>query len=308
MKILIWFVGLGLSLATLLGCMGCCWIPLDLFSHFRFHYALLFLPVIAFFLWRKQWWAFLFFLLPFGLNVLEVIPLFYPAKTTLKTSRSVFELLSINVNYQNEAYEAVLDEITDKKPDIVVFQEYTPKWHRAVASLSQNYPYETHIFKDNHFGLAVWSRFPIKDTLVHYFADVNTPTLELSVVIKDLPLTLFAFHPPSPISTRFGLSARDWVINDLTTYLLQHPKPPQIVIGDFNATPYSYPFKQLLKHTNLRSSQQGFGLQHSWGGQLAPLGIAIDHCLHSPDLQTVASEIGSYVGSDHRSVWVSMVQ
>jgi len=305
-KIIVWIIGIGLSLVTLLGYMGCCWIPLDLFSHFRFHYILLLLPVIAFFVWKKQWWAVLFFLLPFGLNAYAVGSLFYAPPTINSSINSSLSLLSINVNYQNRSYQAVLDEITDNKSDLVVFQEYTPKWHQAISAISKDYPYETHIFKENNFGLAVWSKYPISDTLIHYFADINTPTLEVSILTEELPFNLFAFHPPAPVDPNFGPYARDYIFRDLSAYLLQHPNPHRVLIGDFNATPYSYPFIQLLKQTKLQNSQKGFGLQHSWGGQLAPLGIGIDHCLHSSNMQTLSREIGPYVGSDHRGVWVEL--
>jgi endonuclease/exonuclease/phosphatase (EEP) superfamily protein YafD len=80
-----------------------------------------------------------------------------------------------------------------------------------------------------------------------------------------------------------------------------------IVIGDLNATPWSYAFSRLLRDADLIDSTRGFGVQPTWrtrygpvGGMPAwPLQIPIDHCLHSAGLATIAREIGPACGSNH---------
>ena len=72
-----------------------------------------------------------------------------------------------------------------------------------------------------------------------------------------------------------------------------------IVVGDLNATPWSWPFG-LLTEAGLRNSQVGFGLQASFPARsMFVFRVPIDHLLHSDDLMVRDRYLGPALGSDH---------
>ena len=76
----------------------------------------------------------------------------------------------------------------------------------------------------------------------------------------------------------------------------------RIVMGDFNATPWSPSFQRLLHRGHLFNSLDGFGLQVSWPESNVLLRIPIDHALLGPALAATERGTGPAFGSQHRSL------
>ncbi|HEU4601170.1 MAG TPA: endonuclease/exonuclease/phosphatase family protein, partial [Steroidobacteraceae bacterium] len=81
---------------------------------------------------------------------------------------------------------------------------------------------------------------------------------------------------------------------------------PLLVAGDFNITPWSSYYQQFVKDSTLSDSDWGQGLPASWPSVLGPLGIRIDHCLHSAHWDVIATHTGPELGSDHLPVTVDL--
>ncbi len=78
-----------------------------------------------------------------------------------------------------------------------------------------------------------------------------------------------------------------------------------IVAGDFNATPWSAPFRRLVAEGDLRNSQRGYGLELTFPTNLPVwLRIPIDHVLYTDGLEVVGRSVGDAAGSDHLPVVV----
>jgi endonuclease/exonuclease/phosphatase (EEP) superfamily protein YafD len=89
---------------------------------------------------------------------------------------------------------------------------------------------------------------------------------------------------------------------------------PVIVLGDLNATPWSYAFGRLIREGGLIDSSRGFGVQPTWRTRYGPLAggvlwlvqIPIDHCLHSSGFVAIARETGLACGSNHFPLRVTL--
>jgi endonuclease/exonuclease/phosphatase (EEP) superfamily protein YafD len=82
--------------------------------------------------------------------------------------------------------------------------------------------------------------------------------------------------------------------------------PNYILMGDLNMTEFSAHFKDFLQKTQLKDSRQGFGSQTTWKKSGSWLGLAIDHCLVSPNFQVLQRKVGKDVGSDHLPIYVEL--
>ena len=73
-----------------------------------------------------------------------------------------------------------------------------------------------------------------------------------------------------------------------------------MVVGDLNATPWSWPFRHLASVGDLRNSQNGFGLQPSFSTMSNVIfRVPIDHLLHSESIRVRDRRLGPALGSDH---------
>ncbi len=81
--------------------------------------------------------------------------------------------------------------------------------------------------------------------------------------------------------------------------VLKNLNAPVLMFGDFNATPWSFYFRKLVRDTSLVPGSAGRGLQPTWPSWFPPLLIPIDHCFGSQEVRFVSSKVGTHVGSDH---------
>jgi endonuclease/exonuclease/phosphatase (EEP) superfamily protein YafD len=95
---------------------------------------------------------------------------------------------------------------------------------------------------------------------------------------------------------------------------------PVILVGDFNATPYSPRFRTLLKEAGVRVAGPRLFWPATWpvGGPLAALpgwpalrgvvpGLLIDHVLVSPRFAVAGFRRGPDIGADHYPLIVDLV-
>ena len=77
---------------------------------------------------------------------------------------------------------------------------------------------------------------------------------------------------------------------------------PKIVVGDFNATPWSAGLRAFRSENEL----SGFNTRATWPIWLGFAGIPIDHAFVSRDLGILEIETGPDIGSDHRPILIDV--
>ena len=120
-------------------------------------------------------------------------------------------------------------------------------------------------------------------------------------------LSVVTVHPRPPLR-RHDFRHRNEQLRDAASMVRALPMP-KILVGDFNTSPWSPYYTQLIRHTGLVNARQGFGLLPTWPAFLSwPfLMIPIDHCLVSSDIRVIALSTGRNIGSDHLPLIVDMV-
>ena len=141
------------------------------------------------------------------------------------------------------------------------------------------------------------SKRPLRDAGVRAFGVAWPPAIIATLEVDGGPLTFVLAHPPPPVRAEMAevqerffaarAAARPSLGEDL------------VVMGDLNATPWSYGLRRLLARAQLRDSRRGFGLAASWPTATPVLRIPIDQLLVSGRVVVLARQIGPAVGSDH---------
>ena len=145
----------------------------------------------------------------------------------------------------------------------------------------------------------VLSRIPVVVTKAGK-ATLPETSAEVSFTLDGQKVKLLAIHTISPVRPWRAdrrdvalVAARAWV---------REATGPVMVIGDFNATPWSAAFKDLVRDAHLRNSLEGFGVQPTWPENHIIVGIPIDHQGFTRQLTAVDRWTGPGFGSSHRSL------
>ena len=273
---------------------------LELFSHFPVQYLAVQMVAAAVCLGLRKWlWAILALLAAVP-NVLAIAPygpgLFSapaPAATT------PVRLIAANLHYSQEDPTAARAYLARQSADLLVLSEFTPRWRQKLSDLERTYPYFALRTRWNPWGIAVYSKYPIRAIENLDLGDDVSSHLRILVQLPAGLAEIYAVHFTSP-SSPSQAQQRNTQLRKLAERLAAaDPALPRIVAGDFNSTPYSPFFGDLLRDGSLRDGGRPFGLNATWPTWLAPPWIPIDHCLVGGPVLVTRVAVGPRIGSDH---------
>jgi endonuclease/exonuclease/phosphatase (EEP) superfamily protein YafD len=292
----------GVSLAAFLGGL---WWPLDLVSNFRPQMAVV-LGVLGLTLVGSRWKRASRFVLAVALiNALLVGTLWLPAPAPPEGDR--VRVLSFNLLAANDRYDAVVGYIGRSAPDVVFLHEASRPWEEAMAAADLGYEVVKTRDDDHIFGTLVMVK---GDATVEGFGYTIREPRSVEVIYtteSGTAVGLLGIHPLAPDTAEFA-SLRDAQIRFAANWAKDREGEPTVVVGDFNAGPWSHAFRDLLSTGRLVDSEKGFGLQPSFPATVnIVLRVPIDHLLASPDIGVLDRRLGPRLGSDHFPLLVDLV-
>jgi endonuclease/exonuclease/phosphatase (EEP) superfamily protein YafD len=281
----------------------------DLCVHFRLYYAiaLTLLAAVYLVLRRRRWLMAICLVLAVNLSLLW--PLVAPHPLPQGTERSL-TAMTANVFIGNRNARPLLEVVDTAKPDVLLLMEVDDRWLQDVAALQSVYPHRAMAIRDEGFGeygafgLALFSRQPLRDTQIHRLGTAQVPIIVTNVTLDAQTWTLIGAHPYPPVSAACS-EARDTFLAELGQ-LVADLDGPKLLLGDLNVTRWSPHFTDLLSAGGLVDSQLGQGYQPTWPDVMGFPLIPIDHVLVSPEVVVLRREVGPSIASDHRPVIVDV--
>ncbi len=300
-------------IAMALGELGRFYWLLELFSHFLVQYVIGFAIAAAYFLARRRWrWLAVAILLSAG-SAWRLTP-YAPVETKAATAAAAahrVRVMTINVQASNDRYDLVRAEIERLDPDIVFLPENTDRWAAGLAPLRARYPYVVDGQSPSVFSLFLFSRLPLADPAI---VKLPEPDGFPAIVARVCPegtsgdgscLRLVGIHPPPPLDGPIA-GERYATLQALPGLFAGKESERTVLLGDFNCTPWSPLFRDLLAATGLRDSARGFDLSPTWASRWLPFGLKIDHVLVGSAIAVASHRVGGDVGSDHYPVVVDL--
>ena len=289
----------GLALATALALAAPLGWPFELFAHFRAQYAAasVLLALILFALDRRN-----MAMIAFILAVFHALPAMQKtvADEPVAACRGpVVTVVTANLQYSNRDTGAFLDWIAANPADLVVLQEVTSGWHDALQAV-QGYPQREFLVREDPYGLAVLSRWPLESVAWQDFAGDGLPSLSGSVTVEGQPLRFLGLHTHWPVLPDLARQ-RDHSL-DRAAAFIRSGEGPAVALGDLNLTAYSPVFGRFLGSAGLEDVMQGAHWRPTWMAGFWPLALRIDHVLVTPGVCVERSEVGPAIGADHRPV------
>jgi endonuclease/exonuclease/phosphatase (EEP) superfamily protein YafD len=293
----------GACAASVAGWLAPLGFPFELFSHFRLQLA-----VAAALLTPALWWAqrpraaALAGVLAIVHGALAAPGLLAKAPPPACAGPSVV-VITANVEFSNHDPRRFLQWLAAHPADIVVVQEVTPQWAATLRSLP-GYPQQKALTREDPYGIAVLSRWPLDALQPVDMAGDGLPSLAGVVTVQGRPIDLLALHTRWPISPELA-RFRDRSLWRTAAHARSQPGPA-VVAGDLNLTPDSPAYARLLEDSGLIDAFKGRGWQPTWMAGFWPLALRIDHVLVSPALCVERAEVGPSIGSDHRPLAVRL--
>lgn len=299
-RTILWLLTVGLMLVSVVPHIWTGYWFVDLFSHYKLHYLIAAMLLLAFSFWKARVRLLMIILTGIlAFNAIFIVPFYLPAGPTVDPEATTFKLLSFNILSENKRYEEVVNFIESEDPDFIALQEYDVSWHRALQSKLPQYPYRLVLPVAGNFGIATFSKYPAAFR-PEYFGLSQVASIVATISTDSKTITLINTHTVPPIGA-FDFRSRNQHFQHIVSshYFDRYNL---IVAGDMNSSSFSPHFRPLLQSGDLKDSRLSFGLQHSWPAGRPYMSTTLDHVLISPNIVVSDRRTGPSLGSDHRSV------
>ncbi|HAI10516.1 MAG TPA: hypothetical protein DCM28_02350 [Phycisphaerales bacterium] len=223
-------------------------------------------------------------------------------------------IMNLDMNVAARGSEHVMSLINDGQADIILAQSVTQATLKQLSMYGTPYRIHNSLPQEDGYGIALLSRVSLppkirvidSTTVELSHEQPGPPALKVTIQWFERRIQLLMVHLPGPWTANNAKVYREQ-FESIVTWVNEQDDPV-VVMGNFNATPWSAHFSAMLRKTGLINSQIGFGIQPTWpasGG--FPLGeIPVDHCLHSQQLVSVERGSGPTNGAAHRPMIVKL--
>lgn len=235
-----------------------------------------------------------------AINLVFVLPLYVGSPGVADPDLPSLRVMSFNLLSTNASYSDVIEYIRTVDPDLVLLHEASRPWEVAIEAANLDYQVIRPRSDSLIFGTLVMVRGEDVEAISYGFAEAQPRAVSIMYRPTGWPegVSVLSTHPLAP-TEKDRAQLRDAQLDFAATWAADQ-EDGFIVVGDFNATPWSWPFRKLMARAPLRNSQLGFGVQPSFPTSSTFLmRVPIDHLLHSDTLSVVDRRLGPAMGSDH---------
>ncbi|MBF0188717.1 MAG: endonuclease/exonuclease/phosphatase family protein [Magnetococcales bacterium] len=290
---------------TVIGFLGAWYWLFDLASHFRYQYVVLAALGMVVTVPMGHRKAAVLFLATLLVNCGVILPLLLPVEQVAPPQGRTVTALSFNIFLNNTQTDTLIDGIRAQKPDLVLLQE-TKRRLPQLEPLDALFPYSRS--SSNHLGFSIFSTFPIVD--FHVLGEGKSSNMPM-VVRADLDvegrrLQVLNIHMPVLYAEHYSRHFLNQV-EVLAESVTAMAGEPILLMGDLNATPWSWHYREMRNRTGLEPCHRGEGLFWTWPTIKPYFALPIDHCFHSSKLHVLKTWIGPELGSDHLPVLVRFI-
>lgn len=261
---------------------------------FLVQWAMAFAVLAVLCVWARAWWT-------TGAAVLAAGLVLYPpmasGATVPATAADALKVAQLNVFQPNADHAEVVVAALGSGADVLSFQEVSPAWATVLEQrLAAAYPYHVAEPLNNCYGIALYSREPLKDARVLHLA--GNPVVDVSLDTPQGPVRVIAVHAASPGSYP-DFKRRNVQLEGLAQ-LVSASTVPTVVVGDLNTVSWDQAMQRLCARSGLREEEHTSTA--TWPSALGTALIPLDHVLVSPALGVSALRSFVIPGSDHRGL------
>ena len=218
---------------------------------------------------------------------------------------SRLRILSANLLCGGARPDALIELLRRLAPDVAVFQELAPEQAEAVSEVLPHGRLEP---TRDHHGMGIALRhpgrdgrigLPVRDALLARLSPPEWGELAAPVEIVNVHIQAPHIRPWAAAGARRGQ------LQGLLSHLERTRDRPQVVIGDFNATPLWPLYRRIGRERRDAARSLASRPRRTWGPVGFPRLLRIDHAFVQ-DLEVEAVEVEPLRGSDHSALLVDL--
>jgi endonuclease/exonuclease/phosphatase (EEP) superfamily protein YafD len=216
---------------------------------------------------------------------------------------------AFNLQASNETPDRAVAALRAMAPDILMVAENWGGWGRHLAPLALDYPSQSPTDWQTAERPTIFAKFPVleRETIRPFAGDMGGDpfaTLAATIFSYERALldlgegrraTVVAVHAPYPLGTQVA-ALRHRYLRHLAASLAA-VEGPLILLGDFNVTPWSPDYRDLVAEAGLASASGGHIA--TWPVWSPLLRIPIDHVFIRGPWSRLRAARGPDLGSDH---------
>lgn len=242
-------------------------------------------------------------------------------------------IISLNGHAFLGDYPEMVQYLASLDGDIICLQEYHKKKNKThISKLIKEATTFKYSYQDQHGGLAVFSRYPLKNGASHFFKNNVNGYLSVDVESPQGVFRLFSLHlQTNAISGMANKMAQDVNLQDKKTWLtikgmfdrygrssllrteqsrqimaeVRGSPYPVLLCGDFNDVPASYLYTLYRAELQDAHLAQSWGLGATYSGALP--GLRIDYLMPDHSFDIINYETFDCFFSDHRAIRAEVV-
>ncbi len=215
----------------------------------------------------------------------------------LAANEKALRVASFNTWGNNKDFAAIEREVLRLDPDVMVLIEFNSTKRTILNSLRQKFPYQENCWQMEYCDFAIVSKVPFSNFTMNY--EWEGPAFVSAKLGPEYGnVQIYGVHTERFPHQRSQLKQ----IRAFIKYM-EGQSGPYVLLGDFNATPFSRITQTLA---------EGLGLERftnlpTWSATYGFPQLAIDHIFASQGIRAIDQEkIGEYAGSDHFPIAITL--
>ncbi|GAA4414408.1 endonuclease/exonuclease/phosphatase family protein [Nibrella viscosa] len=234
-----------------------------------------------------------------------------PDATATRTSNSgSVGILIANILIKNRQADTFLRLVREVNPDVVLVMEVNTWWVNQLQALKNTYPHVMECPLDNGYGMALYSRLPLRDEQIKYFDDEKIPSFLAKVLLPNgRSFQFYGVHPVAPYpSDKYpdGKGEKEVTLLQVGN-MVNQDTIPSVVAGDFNDVSWSYTSELFSARGKLNNVRLGRGLFNSFDADSPVARWPLDHFFVTKEFQLQQLERLPDIESDHFPVFTRLV-
>jgi endonuclease/exonuclease/phosphatase (EEP) superfamily protein YafD len=231
-----------------------------------------------------------------------ILPYLFGSSPPVADGSKTLDVISFNVGISNPNRSEIAEWIRAEDPDVVFVFESSFEWEDTFRAADLAVQPISVVPPGNLAGVTILAKPQLLPRPVE--VGIGTEAAAVSVLLGANRIEMLGLHPPSP-TTASRAATRDRIMASAAAWVSAR-EGEVVVVGDFNATPWSHAFRILRGGAGLTDSLRGHGLEPSWPSGWGPLMVPIDHVLYTDGLASRDRRTGPAFESAHRPVLVTI--
>ncbi len=240
-------------------------------------------------------------------KIFYAIPKVYWVEKSNNQTEKVIKVMSVNLWWKNENYEAIEESFKEKDVDVLQLIEFTDLHYRYLKNyLNESYPYSNLVFEDMDkpfAGNVTFSKYPIIESSSEIMKGYYSGYVKTEIEIDEKIYKFYLVHTTAP-TTKEYFESRNKQLETISHDIDKDQKT--VVCGDFNLSPWSYYYEKFEYEIgeNFKNITLIEPITFTWQSLRFPFLIThIDHTFVSNDIKYQNIVIEKFPGSDHKSIY-----